>query len=172
MYAYIPAGISSTASLVVALHGCTQTANSYATESGWNKLADRHKFIVLYPEQQSANNSSYCFNWFDSTYQVKNQIEVLSIKQMVDQIKLNYTFDSTKIFITGLSAGACMTTVMLANYPEIFHKGAIMAGIPFKASSDTSSAFTAMGGSTIKTAGEWSTLVKNQNPGFNRPRRQ
>ncbi len=166
MYTYVPAGVSDTVSLVVALHGCTQTATSFATETGWNKLADRHKFLVLYPEQQSANNSAFCFNWFDSLYQIKNQIEVLSVKQMVDYMKSHYTFDTTKIYITGLSAGACMTTIMLANYPETFKKGAIMAGVPFRASKDTSSAFTAMGGSVIKTPGEWSGLVKDVNPGF------
>lgn len=166
MYSYIPPGVSDTVSLVVALHGCTQTATTFAEQTGWNKLADRHKFLMLYPEQQSANNSAYCFNWFDSTYQIKNQIEVLSLKQMVDYMKLHYAFDTTRIYITGLSAGACMTTVMLANYPDLFNKGAIMAGVPFKASKDTSSAFSAMGGSVIKTPGEWSTLVKDANPGF------
>lgn len=166
MYSYIPVGLSDTVSLVVALHGCTQTATTFAEQTGWNKLADKHKFLMLYPEQQSANNSAFCFNWFDSLYQLKNQMEVLSIKQMVDHMKSHYAFDTTRIYITGLSAGACMTTVMLANYPEIFKKGAIMAGVPFKASKDTSSAFTAMGGSVIKTSGEWSTLVKDANPGF------
>ncbi len=166
MYSYIPSGISNSVSLVVALHGCTQTASIYATQSGWNKLADKHKFIMIYPEQLSANNSANCFNWFDSLYQIKNQMEILSIKQMVDYMKSHYTFDTTRIFITGLSAGAGMTTVMLATYPEIFHKGAIMAGLPYKASKDTTSAFNAMGGSVTKTPGQWGALVKNSNPTF------
>ena len=166
MYYYVPSGITQASSLVLALHGCSQTASLYAVQSGWNKLADRHKFIVVYPEQITANNSSKCFNWFDATDQSKNQGEALSIKQMVDYMKLNYVIDTTKIFVTGLSAGAGMTTVMLAAYPEVFNKGAIMAGLPYKASSSSITASTAMGGYVIKTPAQWSALVKNENPGY------
>src|SRR5438445_388554 len=63
MYSYVPAGITAKAPLVVVMHGCTQNATTVSQESGWNTLADRHKFYVVYPEQLAANNSSYCFNW-------------------------------------------------------------------------------------------------------------
>ena len=169
MYCYIPAGISGSVAVVVAMHGCSQSASIYALQSGWNKLADRHKFIMIYPEQITANNSSKCFNWFDAVDQSKNQGEALSIKQMVDYIKLNYTIDPSKIFVTGLSAGAGMTSVMLATYPEVFNKGAIMAGIPYKASTSASAASLAMGGYIVKTPAQWSTLVKNENPSYTGP---
>jgi poly(3-hydroxybutyrate) depolymerase len=47
MYDYVPSGISGPAALVVAMHGCTEDANLFATETGWNKLADLHKFYVF-----------------------------------------------------------------------------------------------------------------------------
>jgi poly(hydroxyalkanoate) depolymerase family esterase len=166
MYYYAPSGLGQSASLVIALHGCTQTASMYASQTGWNKLANRHKFIVVYPEQVSANNSSLCFNWFDATDQSRDQGETLSIKQMVDYMKSHYAIDTTKIFVTGLSAGAGMTSVMLADYPEIFNKGAIMAGLPYKASSSSSTASLAMGGYVTKTPAQWSALVKNENPNY------
>ena len=169
MYYYVPTGITQPAALVLALHGCTQTASIYATQSGWNKLANRHKFIVVYPEQVAANNSSKCFNWFDATDQSKGQGEDLSIKQMVDYMKSHFSIDTTKIFVTGLSAGAGMTSVMLATYPKLFNKGAIMAGLPYKASSSSSTAFNAMNGLVTKTAAQWSTLVKNENPSYTGP---
>jgi poly(hydroxyalkanoate) depolymerase family esterase len=166
MYSYVPSGISGSTALVIAMHGCSQTASIYAAQTGWNKLADRHKFIMIYPEQVSANNSSKCFNWFDATDQSKNQGEALSVKQMVDYMKLNYNIDPAKIFVTGLSAGAGMTSIMLAAYPEVFSKGAIMSGVPYKASSSSSTAAYAMGGYVIKTPAQWSTLVKNENPNY------
>src|ERR1700744_5702056 len=73
MYSYVPTGISGSAPLVVVMHGCTQNATTVASQSGWNTLADRHKFYVVYPEQNSANNSSTCFNWFLSGDQNRNQ---------------------------------------------------------------------------------------------------
>ncbi|MES2397728.1 MAG: PHB depolymerase family esterase [Bacteroidota bacterium] len=166
MYCYVPSGITQTASLVVALHGCTQTALNYSDQSGWNKLANRHKFIVIYPEQVSSNNSSKCFNWYESGDQTKGQGEALSIKQMVDYMKANYTIDTTKIFVTGLSAGGGMTSIMLAAYPEIFNKGAIMAGLPYKAATSSLNAYSAMNGNVTKTPAQWGDLVRNQNTSY------
>jgi poly(hydroxyalkanoate) depolymerase family esterase len=166
MYSYVPTGISGSVSLVVVLHGCTQTATSYAAATGWNKLADKHKFILLYPEQKKENNVVLCFNWFDSLYQKKDQLQVLSIKQMVDYMKSNYSIDPEKIFITGLSAGGGMSNTMLANYPETFKKGAIMSGIPFKASLDTLGSYYSTHGFITKTPAQWGNLVKKANPTY------
>src|SRR4051812_18414168 len=55
MWTYVPAGVPANAPVVVALHGCTQTAAAY-TATGWNALADLLKFYVVYPETQSSNN--------------------------------------------------------------------------------------------------------------------
>lgn len=166
MYSYVPPGVSGPVSLVVVLHGCTQTAASYAAATGWNKLADKHKFILLYPEQKKENNVALCFNWFDSLYQKKDMLQVLSIKQMVDYMKSNYTIDTTNIFITGLSAGGAMSNIMLANYPETFKKGAVMSGIPFKASLDTLGSYYSTHGYVTKTPEQWGALVKNANPSY------
>ncbi|MGH8499035.1 MAG: alpha/beta hydrolase family esterase, partial [Methylococcales bacterium] len=56
----------------------------------------------------------------------------LSIKQMVDTMAGQNSIDHDRIFISGFSAGAAMTSVMLATYPDLFAKGAIMAGTPYK----------------------------------------
>jgi len=160
MYSYVPAGISAKAPLVVVMHGCTQNATTYATQSGWNKLADGHKFYVVYPEQNSANNSSTCFNWFQSGDQNRGQGEAFSIKQMIDYMKTHYLIDTTKIFVTGLSAGACMTNVMLACYPDIFNKGAVMAGAPYKAGAN------ALYGFTTSTPQAWADSVKTAFPSY------
>ena len=64
MHVYVPDGVNQSPPLVVALHGCTQTANSYDQGTGWSHLADRLGFILLFPEQQPANNPKNCFTWF------------------------------------------------------------------------------------------------------------
>ena len=40
MFAYAPGHLSPKAPLVIALHGCTQTADEYDRGSGWSSLAD------------------------------------------------------------------------------------------------------------------------------------
>ncbi|HXC03864.1 MAG TPA: PHB depolymerase family esterase [Bacteroidia bacterium] len=166
MYMYVPSGISGPAPLVIAMHGCTENASTFAAQTGWNKLADLHKFYVIYPEQISANNSSLCFNWFDTTDVNRNVGEALSIKQMVDYMKAHYAIDASAVFATGISAGGGMTSVMMAAYPDVINKGAVMSGIPYKAATDPTTAYTAMSSGIVKTPAQWGALVRAQNPGY------
>ncbi len=164
MYSYAPTALPANAPLVIVLHGCTQTATQYATESGWNTLADQHSFYTVFPEQNTANNSSRCFNWYNYADQNKGQGEAFSIKQMVDYMTSHYNIDASRIYVTGLSAGACMTSIMLACYPEVISKGAIMAGTAFKSSTNAFTASNAMNGFVTHSAVAWGDSVRKQNP--------
>ena len=135
-WTFVPTGLSEAAPLVVVLHGCTQQAALYDYGSGWSTLAEREGFALLYPEQQRANNSNLCFNWYSASDARRGQGEAKSISQMVTHLIAAHSLDSARVFITGLSAGGAMTSVMLAAYPDLFAGGAIIAGIPF-ASADT-----------------------------------
>ena len=84
MYTYSPVGVGDNAPVVVALHGCTQTAQEYV-KAGWNNLADQWKFHVIYPEQQTANSSFKCFNWYELGDMKRGAGEALSIAQMVSR---------------------------------------------------------------------------------------
>ncbi|OJJ23779.1 hypothetical protein BKI52_05360 [marine bacterium AO1-C] len=166
MYRYVPSGITGNAPVVVALHGCTQDAATYANESGWNALADQYKFYVVYAEQSSGNNSSKCFNWFETGDINRGQGEARSIKSMVDYMKSNYSVDNAQVYVTGFSAGGAMTTVMLAAYPDVFSGGAVNAGLAYKAATSLTSAFSAMNGNVNKTAQQWGNLVRAQLSSF------
>src|SRR6478609_8637155 len=56
MFSYVPPEVAESPALVVVLHGCTQNAAGYDYGSGWSVLAEEYGFIVIYPEQQEANN--------------------------------------------------------------------------------------------------------------------
>lgn len=132
--------------LVVVLHGCTQNAAGYDHGSGWSTLADRHGFALLYPQQQRSNNPNLCFNWFVPGDIQRGGGEALSIRQMIAKMAEQHPIDPDKVFITGLSAGGAMTSVMLATYPELFAGGAIIAGLPFAAAHSVPEAFDRMRG--------------------------
>jgi poly(hydroxyalkanoate) depolymerase family esterase len=131
MFKFVPDNLQTNPPLVVALHGCTQTASAYDDETGWVKFAEALGFALLLPEQKTANNEKRCFNWFEPGDIKRNQGEALSIKQMVDKMMADHDIDPEKIFVTGLSAGGSMTAVMLATYPDVFAGGAVIAGLPF-----------------------------------------
>src|SRR5581483_2398125 len=50
--------------LVVALHGCTQSADDFRKQTKLDELAEAKRFIAVYPEQPSAANPMRCWNWF------------------------------------------------------------------------------------------------------------
>jgi poly(hydroxyalkanoate) depolymerase family esterase len=125
---HVPRNLPKAPALVVALHGCTQTATIYDHGSGWSKLADRYGFAVLIPEQQRTNNPNNCFNWFLAADTQRNKGEAFSIRQMIERMIEDYGIDRRRVFVVGLSAGGAMTSAMLATYPEIFAGGAIIAG--------------------------------------------
>ncbi|MER8446532.1 PHB depolymerase family esterase [Mesorhizobium sp. M1066] len=143
---YLPENLIRQAALVVVLHGCTQNAASYDHGSGWTELAAKHDFAVLFPEQQRANNANLCFNWFVPGDISRDSGEALSIRQMIEAVVVTHGIDRKRIFITGLSAGGAMAAVMLANYPELFAGGAIIAGLAYGTASTIPEAFARMRG--------------------------
>ena len=109
MYVYRPDNLPANAPLVVAMHGCTQNANVYYSNSGWPKYADQWGFALVFPEQKSANAANACFNWFTAGDVERGNGEALSIKQMVDYALTSYGLNPARVYVTGLSAGGGMT---------------------------------------------------------------
>lgn len=131
MFKYLPTHPASPAPLVIALHGCTQTASEFGSASGWMELAERQGFVVLLPQQRRGNNISRCFNWYRTVDVQRGQGEALSIRQMIKNMVTKHDIDSGRIFITGVSAGGAMANAMLATYPEVLSGGAMLAALPY-----------------------------------------
>lgn len=171
MFTHVPPGLPANAPLVVVLHGCTQSASAMEA-SGWSTASDAQGFFVIYAQQQSSNNSSSCFNWFVSGDITRGQGEALSIKQMVDWVKANYSIDSSRVYATGFSAGAYFSAVMAATYPDVFSAVAVNSGGPYACATTQSDAFMCMNGNVTKTAQAWGDLVRGAFSGYTgaRPR--
>jgi poly(hydroxyalkanoate) depolymerase family esterase len=143
---YIPESFPKNGPLVVVLHGSTQSAESYDNGSGWSTLADECGVALLFPGQRQSNNAIGSFNWFKSGDSRRGGGEPLSIHQMIKQIIGDHAVDPSRIFITGLSSGGAMTSVMLATYPEVFAGGAIIAGLPYRSANTLMQALFRMKG--------------------------
>lgn len=152
--------------MVIVLHGCSQTAEIVARQSGWNKLADENGFYVLYPQQLFYNNTAECFNWFNRNDVLKDKGEVLSISEMISYTVNSYLIDTTQIFIYGLSAGAVMSVSMLSDYPDLFKAGAVLGGGAFMCAINPLEAMSMMNQPHFKSPEELGELVRNQNPDY------
>ena len=164
MLTYVPERLAPSPALVVVLHGCTQSPGGYDHGAGWSDLADRHGFLLLFPEQTKANNPKACFSWFLPEDTARGSGEALSIRQMIDRAVLDHGVDRSRIFVTGLSAGGAMTAAMLAAYPEIFAAGAVIAGLPYGAATNVHEALNAMFQGQSRPAREWGDLVRAASP--------
>jgi poly(hydroxyalkanoate) depolymerase family esterase len=147
--------------LVVVLHGCTQNAAGYDVGAGWSTLAERYGFALLMPEQKASNNGNGCFNWFNPEDIVRDSGEAGSIRQMIARMARELSIDTDRIFVTGLSAGGAMTSVMLATYPELFAGGAIIAGLPYGIATNIQQALNGMYQAPPRPARELGDLVRN-----------
>jgi poly(hydroxyalkanoate) depolymerase family esterase len=161
MFAFVPANLQFPRALVVVLHGCGQTAAGYDLGAGWSTLAKRYGFAILLPQQQVSNNANTCFNWFNPDDIARERGEAGSIRQMIARMVADHGIDQRRVFITGLSAGGAMTSVMLAAYPEIFAGGAIIAGLPFGVASNVREALKGMRSSPARPAHELGEFVRN-----------
>lgn len=160
MFVHAPERLPPRPALVVVLHGCTQTAQAYDYGSGWSTLADSHGFVLLYPEQQRANNANTCFSWFDPAHASRERGEAASIRSMIEKIAVDLDIDRDRVFVTGLSAGGAMANVMLATYPEVFAAGAVIAGLPYGGARNVHEAFRAMFSGASRSAADWGALVR------------
>lgn len=165
----VPAQAQEHAPLVVVLHGCAQTGAQLAHDAEWNRLADRHGFYILFPDQPRCANPLGCFNWFDPAHNARGQGEVRAIKERVDRMKAQHGIDPSRVYVMGFSAGAAMGVALLASYPETFAAGSIMSGLPYRSANGSTEAWTTMSVGKDLTPAQWGALVRDAQSGFAGP---
>ncbi len=83
---------------------------------------------------------------------------------MVAQAVRAHDVDPERVFVTGLSAGGAMTTVMLASYPDMFAAGAVVAGLPYGVAHGVASAMGVMQGGGGHGPAQLGDLVRGAAP--------
>lgn len=147
--------------LVVALHGCSQSVEGLSYQSGWTDLAEKNDFVMLYPNQKRVNNVSKCFNWFEESDINRGYGEMKSIINMIDYAIENFSIDTNRIYIYGVSAGAAMSVALMAEYPAYFSAGASFAGAPYKIANGKVDGLKVMLKPKDLTPKQWGSLVKD-----------
>ena len=146
---YVPPGLALRAGeklpLLVMLHGCGQTGRELAASSRMNRLAVRHRFLVLYPEQERLANAHGCWNWFDRR-SGKADAEAATLLAAIELVARRHPVDMARVAVAGLSAGASMAALLAARYPDRFCAVAMHSGVAPGSAESAAIAMAAMHG--------------------------
>jgi poly(hydroxyalkanoate) depolymerase family esterase len=132
---YVPSTYSPEAPvpLVVALHGCTQTADGFRRLTRWDALAEAKGFIVVFPQQDDGSNRMKCWNFFSDSSMHRGAGEPARIAAVTSLIENTYAVDPQRVYVSGLSAGGAMASVMAATYPDYFAAIGVGSGCEYAA---------------------------------------
>ncbi len=105
---YVPGGYdrSRPTPLVISMHGGGGWPAGQMNTSQWNRLADEHGFIVVYPAGSGRPMSWKVGRGSGLTRDVR------FISELIDTLEAAYNIDPTRIYANGLSNGAGMSFVL------------------------------------------------------------
>ncbi|HEX6470191.1 MAG TPA: PHB depolymerase family esterase [Streptosporangiaceae bacterium] len=171
MHLYVPPRVRPHPAVVVAIHYCTGSGPELFGNQEFASLADRYGFIVVYP---SATRDGHCFDVSTPGALVHDgDSDPVGIVSMVRYVERHLHADRHRVFATGLSSGAMMTNVLLADYPDVFRAGSAMSGVAYHCFATTDGSLwnsDCATGQIIKTPREWGDLVRSADPGYRGPR--
>ncbi|MGQ7846450.1 extracellular catalytic domain type 1 short-chain-length polyhydroxyalkanoate depolymerase [Granulosicoccus sp. 3-233] len=132
---YVPAGFDTgkPSALLVVLHGCHQTHEDIQRISGFDTLADKQQFLVLYPyvTSYSGYRARECWGWWIKAHRTRGRGEVQDIWRIVEQVQRDYAIDASRLYVCGLSSGGAMAVNCLIAHPDRFSGGASVAGLAY-----------------------------------------
>jgi poly(hydroxyalkanoate) depolymerase family esterase len=117
--------------LILALHGCKQSPQDFATIARLSELAEREHLVLVLPEQSSIANVDRCWDWFMTVNQSRNTGEPSQYMMAIDATKDRLHITAAPTYVLGMSAGAIMANVMASCFPDVFSGVAIHSGMEF-----------------------------------------
>jgi polyhydroxybutyrate depolymerase len=122
---HVPAGLDHPAGLVINLHGSGATGSEQAALTGYDGVADRHGFAVVYPD-------GIDLSWADgrgaSTPDRDGVDDVGFLTALADRLVHDYGIDPRRVFATGMSAGGFMANRLACDRADVVSAIAPVAG--------------------------------------------
>lgn len=131
---YVPASVnwSQPVALVLVFHGGTGNAQSAMRMSGFNKIADQHGFIVVYPNGTGRLSDDQLLTWNGGdccAYAQQEKVDDVGFtRAIVTELQGLAPLDPKRIYATGLSNGGLMSQRLGCEAADILAAIAPVAG--------------------------------------------
>ncbi len=117
-----PAVGSDPVPLVVDFHGLTEGAEFHSNATGWSELAESEGFVAVFP-----NGSGDPVAWNVASSGPNPDLDF--VDAMLEQLESEYCIDTSRVYATGLSNGAFMSSVLACTRSDTFAAVAPVAGL-------------------------------------------
>ena len=109
--------------LVLDFHGLSEGAEVHTRTSGLSPYAEAHDFIAVFP-----NGTGNPVHWDVNLDPTANE-DLVYINALLDQLEAELCVDTSRVYATGLSNGALMSSAIACSISERFAAVAPVAGI-------------------------------------------
>ena len=94
------------APLVISIHGAANWPSFQKNLSQWNRLADEHGFLVVYPAGEGGGPKT----WHQRGEGTPSRMpDIVFVSELIDELEASYNIDPARIYANGLSNGGGMT---------------------------------------------------------------
>lgn len=131
---YIPSSYrpGSPVPVVVNVHGCTLTSELMQAGSLFDGIAEREKFIVVYPGfVDQASHPLKCWRFYLPTEWSRGQGDAAGVVELTRMVMERWSVDPERVYLMGGSSGAFLVSILGATFPDLYAAMVNLAGGPY-----------------------------------------
>ncbi len=150
---YVPDGLTASAPMVMALHGCEQTHDDVLNDWGLKAAADRFRFILVAPfiTTYDGLRNTNCWGFWLDQHRHEGRGEPEDLRRIGQAVEARWAIDANRRYITGLSSGGGMAVIAAVAHNEYWAAAASAAGLPYGEDSGSVSFSACPGSATFHT---------------------
>jgi polyhydroxybutyrate depolymerase len=125
---HVPPGYSPTepTPLVLDFHGSAETAQVHVNHSALGPYGDERGFVTITPQGMGTGLDSYWDTAFDAEI---DSADVRFVGDLLDELERTLCIDERRVYATGYSNGAFLTSALACVYADRFAAMAPVAGL-------------------------------------------